>query len=191
MILSESSQDPADLKGSFLPKGLVINNQLVVGKKQEHIGERHSLLVLVGDDRFVVQAAEESASSADILIVNPRYCSAQQPQVKAMGRSCTRPPLQVGIRRIPTRSHNVPDTELCGVDANFENAAQFLTRRSMSITTLGSVLRQKNSKLKLTPKKGTSCARSKSSVFGFANSAQTFLKARISSRVTDFAPPVV
>lgn len=71
MILSESNQDLTDLKGSFLPKGLVVNNQLVVGKKQEHIGERYSLLVLVGDDRFVVQAAEESASSADILIVNP------------------------------------------------------------------------------------------------------------------------
>jgi hypothetical protein len=97
-----------------------------MGKKQEHIGERYSLLVLVGNDRFVVQAAEESASSADILIVNPRYCNAQQPEVKTVGRSCARPPLQVGIGRIPTRSQYVPDTEICRVDANFENATQFL-----------------------------------------------------------------
>jgi hypothetical protein len=49
----------------------MINNQLVVGKKQKHIGERYSFLVLVSDDRFVVQAAEEFASSTDVLIVNP------------------------------------------------------------------------------------------------------------------------
>ena len=43
----------------------------------------------------------------------------------------------------------------------------------------------------LTRKKATNCGRSKNPVFGFANSAQTFLKARISSRVTALAPPVV
>jgi len=64
------------MKSPFLPKGLVINNQFVVGKKQEHIGERYSPLVLKSDDRLVVQAAEEFATSADILVVDPRYCSA-------------------------------------------------------------------------------------------------------------------
>lgn len=108
-----------------------------------------------------------------------------------MGRSGARLPLKVGIGRIPTRSQYVANTELRWVDANFENAAQFLTRQSVSITTRGRVTMAIKQQLKLTPRKGTSCARSKSSVFGLANSAQTFLKARISSRVTDFAPPVV
>jgi hypothetical protein len=80
----------------------MINNQLVVSKKQEHVGERYSLLMLVSDDRFVVKAAEEFASSTDFLIVDPRYCSGQQPEVKAMGRSGARPPLKVGVGRIPT-----------------------------------------------------------------------------------------
>ena len=119
----------------FLPKGLVINNQFVVCEKQEHIGERYSLFVLMSDDRFVVQAAEELASSADIFIVNPRYCSTQQPKVNAVRRSGARSPLEAGIGRIPTRSQYVPNTELCWVDANFEYATQFLTRQSMSMTT--------------------------------------------------------
>jgi hypothetical protein len=49
----------------------MINNQLVMGEKQEHVSERNSLSVLVNDDRFAVQAAEEFASFADILIVDP------------------------------------------------------------------------------------------------------------------------
>ena len=53
----------------------MINNQFVVGKKQEHIGERYSLPALVNDDRLVVQAVEEFATSANILVVDPRYCS--------------------------------------------------------------------------------------------------------------------
>ena len=43
----------------------------------------------------------------------------------------------------------------------------------------------------LTLKKGTNSGRSKNPVLEFANSAQIFLKARISSRVTALAPPVV
>jgi hypothetical protein len=55
----------------------MINNQFVVGKKQEHIGERYSLLVLMSDDRLVVQAVKEFATSANIVVVDPRYCSAK------------------------------------------------------------------------------------------------------------------
>jgi hypothetical protein len=54
----------------LLPKGFVINNQFMVGKKQEHIGERYSALVLMNNDRFVVQTAEEFATSANILVVD-------------------------------------------------------------------------------------------------------------------------
>lgn len=54
----------------------MINDQFVVSKKQEHIGERYSLLVPISDDRLVVQAAEEFATSVNILVVDPRYCSA-------------------------------------------------------------------------------------------------------------------
>ena len=108
-----------------------------------------------------------------------------------MGGPSARPPAKVGIGRIPTRSQYVPNTKLSRIDPNFKDTAQFLIRRLMSITTRGRIRSCKKKKKVLTPKKGTSCARSKSSVFGFANSAQTFLKARISSRVTDFAPPVV
>jgi hypothetical protein len=61
---------------NYLPKGLIIDNQFVVGKKQEHIGERYSFLVLMSDDCLVVQAAEEFATSANIFVVDPRYCSA-------------------------------------------------------------------------------------------------------------------
>lgn len=49
----------------------MINNQLVVSEKQEHISERNSVFVLVSDDRFAVQSAEKFASFADILIVDP------------------------------------------------------------------------------------------------------------------------
>ena len=122
----------------------MINNQLVVGEKQEHVSERNSLSVLVNDDCFAVQAAEEFASFADILIVDPRYCSTQQPKVNSMGRSGARSPLEVGIGRIPTSSQYVANAELCWVDANFENAAQFLSRQSMSITTQGRGTAAKN-----------------------------------------------
>lgn len=61
-----------EIEISFLPKSLIINNQFVVGKKQEHIAERYSLLVLMSDDCLVVQAAEEFATSANILVVDPR-----------------------------------------------------------------------------------------------------------------------
>lgn len=44
---------------------------------------------------------------------------------------------------------------------------------------------------KLTPKNGTKLLRSKYPVRLFANSAQTFLNARISSRVTALEPPVI
>ena len=41
-----------------LHEGVFIDNQLVVGKEQEHVGERYPAFVLVSDDRFMVQAAE-------------------------------------------------------------------------------------------------------------------------------------
>ena len=116
-----------------------------MGEKQEHIGKRYSLFMLVSDDRFVVQATEEFASSADILIVDPRQCNAQGPKIEAVGRSSARPPPKVGIGRIPTGGQYVPNTELCRVDANFENPAQFL-RQSMSITTRDPALSQYTNK---------------------------------------------
>jgi hypothetical protein len=61
-----------------------------------------------------------------------------------MGRSGAGPPLEVGIGRIPTGSQYVANTELCWVDANFENAAQFLSRQPMSITTKGRVTATRN-----------------------------------------------
>ncbi len=43
-----------------------------------------------------------------------------------MGGFDARPPLKVGIRRILTGRHYVPDTVLCWVDANFKDTTQFL-----------------------------------------------------------------
>ena len=54
-----------------LHEGVFIDNQLVVGKEQEHVSERYPAFLLLSDDRFVVQAAEQSAASAYFFIVNP------------------------------------------------------------------------------------------------------------------------
>jgi hypothetical protein len=110
-----------------LHKGLIIDNQLVMGKEQEHIGERYSLLGLVNDNRFVVQATEEPAASPDILVVDRRQGSVQQPEVDTMGGG---PGARVPIRRNPTRSQYLLDTELCRIDANFEDTTQFLCGES-------------------------------------------------------------
>ena len=53
-MTSESGHGLAKVKRSFLPKGLMINNQFVVGKKKKHISERYSLIVLISDGRLVV-----------------------------------------------------------------------------------------------------------------------------------------
>ena len=71
----ESDHGLTKMKRSFLPKGLMINNQFVVGKEKKHIGERYSLFELISDGRLVVQAVEEFATSANIFAVDPRYGS--------------------------------------------------------------------------------------------------------------------
>jgi len=106
-----------------LHKGLIIDNQLVVGKEQEHIGERYSLLGLVNDDRFVVKATEEPAAPPDILVVDRRQGSVQQPEVDTVGGG---PGARLPLCRNPTRGQYLLDTELCRIDANFEDTTQFL-----------------------------------------------------------------
>jgi hypothetical protein len=53
-----------------LHKGIFINDQLVMGQENEHVGERYTLSALVRKDRLVVETAEELATSANGFIVN-------------------------------------------------------------------------------------------------------------------------
>ena len=112
----------------YLHKRLPIHDELMVGEQQEHVRERDALARLMRYASLVVQSIVKVLPPLDRHAIDPAKQHLGLAEILPVNH-LSGP--RLSVRRILGQGHDPGDTELCGIDLDLEDTAQFLRTQSV------------------------------------------------------------